>query len=155
MMSPLSAPRVLQARHISQRFGGLQVLDDVSFSAQPGEVLGLIGPNGAGKTSLLNVLSGLARPTAGEVLLGDVRITPLSPQRRARLGLVRCYQSSHIFPEHSLVDNLALAIRVRPARATGAEMTPDAGDMGNGADAGSGTGTDTGAGAGEIGRAHV
>lgn len=102
---------LLSLQNISKRFGALQVLDDISFDVMPGETLGLIGPNGAGKTSLLNILNGFSRADTGRLLLAGKNITGLSPEKRARLGMARCFQSSHVFPEHSLIDNLAFSIR--------------------------------------------
>jgi ABC-2 type transport system ATP-binding protein len=67
---------VIDVRHISRRFGGIAALRDVSFSAQPGEILGLVGPNGAGKTTLLEILSGLLPADRGTVSCGDTLIVP-------------------------------------------------------------------------------
>lgn len=103
---------LLSLQHISKRFGALQVLDDISFDVMPGETLGLIGPNGAAKTSLLNIVNGFSRADTGRLLLDGRDILPLAPGKRARLGMARCFQSSRIFPEHSLIDNLAFAIRI-------------------------------------------
>src|SRR5204863_7799164 len=72
-----SVPRVvIDVRHISRRFGSIAALNDVSFSAQPGEVLGLVGPNGAGKTTLLEILSGLLPADSGTVAWGDAMLAP-------------------------------------------------------------------------------
>ena len=65
----------LEVRGVTMRFGGVVAVDDVSFAAYGGEVLGVMGPNGAGKTTLFNVISGLQRPTAGLVLLDGMRLT--------------------------------------------------------------------------------
>jgi ABC-2 type transport system ATP-binding protein len=72
---------VIDVRHISRRFGKLVALKDVSFSVQPGEILGLVGPNGAGKTTLLEIVSGLQPAESGAVLYRD---TPLLPVERKR-----------------------------------------------------------------------
>lgn len=74
---------MLEARHISLRLGGEEVLRDLSVAVRPGELLGLIGPNGAGKTSLLRVLANLQRPDGGEVCLGD---KPLAETGRKELA---------------------------------------------------------------------
>ena len=108
---------LLRLQAVSQHFGGLRVLDGVSLSVRHGETLGLIGPNGAGKTSLLNIASGFIRPRAGRVLFKARDITRLTPAKRARLGLARGFQSSRIFPGHTIRHNLALALRAGDARA--------------------------------------
>ena len=80
-------------RGISLSFGGRTILDQVSLSVAPHEVLGLVGPNGAGKTSLFEVLCGRYQPRAGEVFLDGEDITGLNIHSRARKGLARTYQS--------------------------------------------------------------
>ncbi|MGB6102591.1 MAG: ABC transporter ATP-binding protein [Pusillimonas sp.] len=104
---------LLQLQAVSQRFGQLQVLAGLSLSVLAGETLGLIGPNGAGKTSLLNIATGFSRPRTGQVLFKEKDITRLGPARRARLGIIRSFQSSHIFPQHTIQENLALSLRAR------------------------------------------
>lgn len=117
-MSDKTLPALL-LQDIHQRFGALHVLRGVTLALHRGETLGLIGPNGAGKTSLLNVISGFAQADAGQVMLAGRDISRLAPQARARLGLVRCFQSSHVFPEHSVRDNLVLALRASVGSARG------------------------------------
>ncbi len=104
-------PALLHLRGISQSFGSLQVLRGIDLSIAAGETLGLIGPNGAGKTSLLNIASGFSRPRAGRVCFQERDITRLGASRRARLGIMRSFQSSRIFPQHSIRHNLGLALR--------------------------------------------
>lgn len=108
---------LLQLQAISQSFGQLQVLNKLSLSVLEGETLGLIGPNGAGKTSLLNIASGFSKPRAGRVVFKERDITRLGPAQRARLGITRSFQSSHIFPQHTIQDNLGLALRAGDRRA--------------------------------------
>src|SRR4051812_50152247 len=93
---------------ISLRFGGLQVLDDVSFGVDKGEIVGLIGPNGAGKTTLFDVISGFHQPNRGHVWLQGRDLLPERPYRRAGVGLGRPVQTAP--PYHS---ETALA-RARP-----------------------------------------
>jgi branched-chain amino acid transport system ATP-binding protein len=87
------------------------IVDDVHLEPALGEFLAVIGPNGAGKTSLFNLVSGLIRPTAGSVWLGEVDITDLAPHRRARLGLGRTFQSSAVFATLSAAENVRLAVQ--------------------------------------------
>jgi branched-chain amino acid transport system ATP-binding protein len=111
----------LRAIGIGVDFAGLAALSDVSLSLDNGEILGLIGPNGAGKTTLINVLSGFQRPTSGQVLLGDRKVTALPPQQLAARGLGRTFQSVRLFGRLTVFDNVlagavAGGLRMRPAR---------------------------------------
>jgi branched-chain amino acid transport system ATP-binding protein len=91
--------------------GGVAIVDNVHLDLAPGEFLAVIGPNGAGKTSLFNLVSGLIRPTAGTVHVGDTDVTGLPPYRRARLGLGRTFQSSAVFASLSVAENVRLAVQ--------------------------------------------
>jgi branched-chain amino acid transport system permease protein len=115
--APASCPAVpgrtpgtlLDVRGISKHFGGLRVLEDVSFSVADGEIVALIGPNGAGKTTLFNIITGFIEPTAGEVRYGDTRVTRRSPAGVAALGIARTFQITSLFPELSVTDNVRIA----------------------------------------------
>lgn len=98
---------------VSLAFGGLQVLQDVSFEARAGELLALIGPNGAGKTSVLNCVSGLYRPQRGRIVLEGREVTTERPHRIASLGLARTFQHGELFPHMSVIDNLLVARHAR------------------------------------------
>ncbi len=106
---PAAAGRALEIRSVTHRFGGLVVLSDVSFRVAPGTVLGLIGPNGAGKTTLFNIIAGVLRPTAGDVAFGEAPIIGRSPAAVARLGIVRTFQITSLFPDLSVEDNVRTA----------------------------------------------
>jgi branched-chain amino acid transport system ATP-binding protein len=93
---------------VSLRFGGLLALDDVSFTVRPGSLHALIGPNGAGKSSCFNVISGLYRPTAGTVRLGEQNLLRLAPHRVARLGIGRAFQNTALSPHSTVLDNVLL-----------------------------------------------
>jgi branched-chain amino acid transport system ATP-binding protein len=95
----------LKVDHLSLRFGGLTVLDDVSFSVAPGELFALIGPNGAGKTSVFNCISGIYRG-AGSIRFRSENIAGLPPHEIARLGLARTFQHGEVFAQMSVLDNL-------------------------------------------------
>ena len=101
---------VLKVENLSKSFGGLRVLNQVSFSVNPGEKLALIGPNGAGKTTLINVLGGQLSASSGEVFMGDRAVTRLAANRRLHLGLGRSYQVNNLFFELSVLENVLLAL---------------------------------------------
>lgn len=103
----------IAAQGVSWQVGGARILDDVSLEVAPGELLGVIGPNGAGKSSLVNVLSGVRRPTAGRVLLDGDDVTRSRPAARARKGLARTFQTSALFDGLSAVENVRLAVQAR------------------------------------------
>jgi branched-chain amino acid transport system ATP-binding protein len=104
---------LLQISGLTKRFGGLVAVNGVSFEIAAGEVVGLLGPNGSGKTTVLNMISGSLRPTAGNVLLrGDV-ISGLSPHRIARKGIARTFQLVRILPSLSVVENVVAALAFR------------------------------------------
>jgi branched-chain amino acid transport system ATP-binding protein len=106
----MTAP-VLEGTEVSKHFGGLRVLSRASFRVGAGEIVALIGPNGAGKTTLFNAITGDFPPTAGRVRFFGEDITQLPPHDRIRRGLRRTYQSSLLFRELSVRDNLFLAVR--------------------------------------------
>ena len=95
----------LAIEHLTLRFGGLTVLEDVSFAVAPGELFALIGPNGAGKTSVLNCISGVYRGS-GVIRLHNRAIDGLPPHAIARLGIARTFQHGELFAHISVVDNL-------------------------------------------------
>jgi ABC-type branched-subunit amino acid transport system ATPase component len=90
-------------------FGGLKALDRASFSIHEGELVGLIGPNGSGKTTLLNILSGHLTPDEGRVTLEGRSIAGLRPEALARLGVLRMFQLTRVFPRMSVLDNLLVS----------------------------------------------
>jgi len=107
------ADAALALRGVSLAFGGLQVLQDVSFEARAGELLALIGPNGAGKTSVLNCICGLYRPAGGEILFHGNAITRNRPHAIARAGIARTFQHAELFAGMSVVENLLVARHAR------------------------------------------
>lgn len=103
----MTAPPPLHVRGITVRFAGLTALDDVSFTVAPGSIHALIGPNGAGKSTCFNVLSGLTRPDAGTVHLGERELTRLPVHRIAGLGMARTFQNI-VVTAGTVGDNLML-----------------------------------------------
>ena len=103
-----SAP-ILATRNLGLDIGGAKIVADVSLEVRAGEFVGIIGPNGAGKTTLFNLLSGLARPTAGSVELSGRDITGDAPFRRTRAGLGGTFQVSSVFPLLTVRENVRLS----------------------------------------------
>jgi branched-chain amino acid transport system ATP-binding protein len=99
----------LSIDRVSLSFGGLKALDEVTFSVEGGELVGLIGPNGSGKTTLLNILSGHVSADSGEVALDGRPITGLRPEELARRGVLRMFQLTRVFPRMSVLDNLLVS----------------------------------------------
>ena len=89
-------------------FGGVCAVDDVSFTAEPGAIVGLIGANGSGKTTTLDMVSGLVKPQRGSVLLDGVDLAEYLPEERAGIGMVRSFQDCRLYPELSVQDVLLL-----------------------------------------------
>lgn len=97
---------ILEAQGLSKHFGGTAALKDVSFRAEPGEILGLIGPNGAGKTTLLNLLSGVLRPSSGSVLFSGRDLAGLKTHAVARMGIARTLQTPRSFTSMTVLENV-------------------------------------------------
>jgi branched-chain amino acid transport system ATP-binding protein len=101
--------RVLEVRDLFVRFGGIQAVSGVSLAVSAGEICSIIGPNGAGKTTIFNVVTGLYRPTAGEVRLRGHPISALPPHERARLGIARTFQNIRLFRNLTVGENVRVA----------------------------------------------
>ena len=106
-------PSALKIEGLGLQIGGATILKDVDLDIAPGSIVGVIGPNGAGKTTLFNVISGVARPTAGRILMNGDDITRSSAPQRARAGLGRTFQTSSLFPRLSVLENVRLAAQAR------------------------------------------
>jgi branched-chain amino acid transport system ATP-binding protein len=103
----------LAVRDVSLHFGGVKVLEDVSFTVEPGQIFGLVGPNGAGKTSLFNCVSGHYRPSAGSITIDDVEVVGSSPATLARQGLARTFQHPALQLRESVLENVLLGAHTR------------------------------------------
>lgn len=108
-----SAREILEVQGLTRRYGGITAVDDLSLSLREGEVLGIIGPNGSGKTTLFELISGFQRPDAGIVRFDGVDITNLSPEDRARRGLIRRFQDARLFPSLTVFETLLIALDER------------------------------------------
>lgn len=102
----MSAREVLACRGVNMRFGGVDALSGVDFTAFEDDVTSIIGPNGAGKTTLLNVISGMVSPQAGTVRLSNLDLTGLPPHERGRAGVVRTFQNLEIFGNMNVLENV-------------------------------------------------
>ena len=101
MASPL-----LEIDHVTMQFGGLTALNDVDFTIQEGEILGLIGPNGAGKTTCFNVVTGVYQATKGEVRFQGSGLAGIERHKITKLGIARTFQNIRLFPDMSAVENV-------------------------------------------------
>ncbi|WP_448044240.1 ABC transporter ATP-binding protein [Bradyrhizobium liaoningense] len=102
---------LLEARGITKTFGGFLAIDNVNLTVRRGEIHALIGPNGAGKTTVFNVLTKFHQPTSGSILFDGKDITDLTSAEIARIGLVRSFQISAVFPHLTLIENVRLALQ--------------------------------------------
>jgi branched-chain amino acid transport system permease protein len=107
---------VLQVTGLSKYFGGLKAVDGVAISVRRGGVHALIGPNGSGKTTTLNVLSGLYKATAGQILLDGTDITNMPPHQRTAAGLGRTFQNIRLFRSMTALENVEIGAE-RPGNA--------------------------------------
>lgn len=108
-----STSACLVVHDVTVEFGGLRALSNVSASVSPGEVLGVVGPNGAGKTTLFNVISGVVRPTTGQVRLDGVDVTNDPPHIRSHRGLARTFQNLGLDDEISVLENVLIGAQRR------------------------------------------
>jgi branched-chain amino acid transport system ATP-binding protein len=104
---------LLELRDVTLRFGGLTALDSVSFGIRRGEILGLIGPNGAGKTTCFNAMTGVYRPTSGQVLLEDKPLGKASRHRITQRGIARTFQNIRLFGEMTALENVVVGADAR------------------------------------------
>jgi branched-chain amino acid transport system ATP-binding protein len=104
---------LLEIRDLTKHFFRLSALTRVSLSVEPGELLGLIGPNGSGKTTLFNCVTGVLRPTEGQVRFEGQDITGLSADAVARRGISRTFQLIQVFPEMTALENMLMAAQER------------------------------------------
>ncbi|OUM87954.1 MAG: hypothetical protein BAA01_11010 [Bacillus thermozeamaize] len=98
-----------QIQHLNKSFGNVKVADDISFSVEKGEFVGIIGPNGAGKTTLFHMITGIVTPTSGEIFFKDEKITGLPIYRIVQKGLSRTFQIPRPFKELTILDNIKVA----------------------------------------------
>jgi branched-chain amino acid transport system ATP-binding protein len=101
---------VLALRSLNKSFGGVQAVDNVSFTIGAGEFLAMIGPNGAGKSTCFNMINGQLKPDAGDILIGDDNIAGLAPREIWRRGVGRTFQVAATFGSMTVVENVQMAL---------------------------------------------
>jgi len=104
---------ILQTIGLEKRFGGITAAHDVNLSVEKGARHALIGPNGAGKTTVINLLTGVLKPTAGRILLDGSDITEFLPHQRVRLGMARTFQINQLFLDLTPLESIGLVVSER------------------------------------------
>ena len=104
---------VLHVQGLSRHFGGLVALSNVDLTVPEGSIVGLIGPNGAGKSTLLNCLSGIYRPSAGNVAFGDLDLVRTPTHRLASVGIARTFQNLELFGDATVRENVMVGCDYR------------------------------------------
>jgi len=99
---------ILRVENLTKKFGGVDVLSDVTFDVEAGERLLIIGPNGAGKTTLFNLIGGQLPPTSGKIIFQDRDITSYPAHQRAHMGVVRSFQLLTLLPNLTVLENALL-----------------------------------------------
>ena len=102
---------MLEGINLTKAFGGLIAVRNLSFTVRRGQIKAIIGPNGAGKTTCLNIVSGIFRPTSGEIRFRENRVTRLSAHKRACLGIGRTFQNIRLFSQMTVLENMLLATK--------------------------------------------
>jgi ABC-type branched-subunit amino acid transport system ATPase component len=111
LSKPSAKAPLLQAEHISVRFGGLVAVDNVDATFHAGELVGIIGPNGAGKTTFFNAISGVVAPTGGRLLLGERNLAGSAPHRFAAAGVARTFQTPRVFGAMTVAQNVGFGLQ--------------------------------------------
>lgn len=104
---------LLEARHLSKRFGGLQAVNDVSFRVERGQIFSLIGPNGAGKTTTFNMVTGLIRPSSGSIRFDGAELSGLRADQVTTRGIARTFQSIRLFSFMTARENVMVGHHAR------------------------------------------
>ena len=105
---------LLEVKNLSVFFGGVKAVQDVSFQAEEGEFLGLIGPNGAGKTTVFNAVTGVVKPTSGQIIFDGRSIGGVRPDKIAHLGIARTFQNIRIYPKLTAKENVLIGVASIP-----------------------------------------
>ena len=109
----MATENVLEARSVRKEFGGLVAVNDIDFVIPTGSIVSLIGPNGAGKTTFFNLLTGVYKPTSGDVFFDGRRVTGLPPHAITNLGMARTFQNIRLFQNMTALENVLVAMHSR------------------------------------------
>lgn len=101
---------LLEIKELSIHFGGVKAVQEVTFSVEKGDFIGLIGPNGAGKTTVFNAVTGVVVPTKGTIYFDGRQLNGMRPDRISHLGIARTFQNIRIYPKMSALDNVAIGL---------------------------------------------
>ncbi|WP_100372382.1 ABC transporter ATP-binding protein [Bacillus sp. FJAT-45037] len=104
---------LLTIDRLTKRFGGLSAVQDVTAQVQEGKITAIIGPNGAGKSTFFNLISGFHQPTSGQIQFSGQDITTMKANHVARLGIGRTFQTTHLFEQSTVLDNVLIGHRLR------------------------------------------
>ena len=102
---------ILETRHLSKEFKGFTAVNDVNLQVERGHIHALIGPNGAGKTTCFNLLTKFLVPTSGQILFNGRDITAAQPAQIARMGIIRSFQISAVFPHLTVLQNVRIGLQ--------------------------------------------
>jgi len=103
----------LETRNLTKRFGGLVAVNNVDFTIEQGKINAIIGPNGAGKSTFFNLISGFHRPSSGKVIYKGQDISSLPSNKIAELGVARTFQTTNLFEQSTVLDNVIVGHRLR------------------------------------------
>jgi branched-chain amino acid transport system ATP-binding protein len=105
---------MLTIEGLTKQFGGLTAVNRFDLRVEKGSLAGLIGPNGAGKTTVFNLITGFLRPTSGKIVFEGEDITGRKPHRIAKKGIVRTFQTTSVFPDLTVAQNMMAACHLKP-----------------------------------------
>jgi branched-chain amino acid transport system permease protein len=109
------AKALLEIKGLAKAFGGIRAVDGLDLTVMPGRIVAVIGPNGSGKTTFFNLVTGLARPDAGRVLLAGEDVTGLAPHVIVERGIARTFQNLRLFANMTVTENVLVGTHVRTA----------------------------------------
>src|SRR3954465_6123072 len=110
-MGDTMADVILETRNLTKEFKGFTAVNNVNLNIQRGHIHALIGPNGAGKTTCFNLLTKFLVPTSGQILFNGRDITQAKPAQIARMGIIRSFQISAVFPHLTVLENVRIGLQ--------------------------------------------